>query len=77
MILKPFADWCFELVNAVPPAVAVVIYVAVLLAIAVWILTLKAEKPPEKCPSCKEKCIFQNVTCYIPDCGNTGSDERL
>ncbi len=39
--------------------------------------TLEAEKPPEKCPSCKEKCIFLNVTCYIPDCGNKGSDDRL
>ena len=38
---------------------------------------LKAEKPPDTCPSCKEKCIFTNVTCYIPDCGKTGADKRL
>lgn len=38
---------------------------------------LKADTPPEKCPFCKEKCEFVNVTCYIPDCGKTGSDERL
>ncbi len=39
--------------------------------------TLKEEKPPDVCPSCKEKCQFVNVTCYIPDCGDTGSDKRL
>ena len=36
-----------------------------------------AEVPPETCPSCKHKCQFVNVTCYIPDCGQTGSDRRL
>jgi rubredoxin len=40
--------------------------------------TLKAvEAPPEKCPACNEKCEFVNVTCYIPECGFSGSDERL
>jgi rubredoxin len=24
--------------------------------------------PPEKCPSCKTKCEFLDVTCYIPEC---------
>ncbi len=38
---------------------------------------LKTDKPPDVCPSCKEKCQFINVTCYIPDCGETGSDKRL
>ena len=38
---------------------------------------LKAEKPPEKCPSCKKKCEFVDATCYIPDCGRTGSDPRI
>jgi rubrerythrin len=33
--------------------------------------------PPETCPGCKDKCQFVNVTCYIPDCGNTGQDQRL
>ena len=33
--------------------------------------------PPETCPSCKDKCEFLNVTCYIPDCGKTGQDTRL
>ena len=44
-ILKPFADWCFELVNTIPPAVALIIYVAVLMVVALWVLTLKVEKP--------------------------------
>jgi len=34
-------------------------------------------KPPELCPSCKQKCEFLNVTCYQPDCGFTGMDKRL
>jgi rubrerythrin len=39
--------------------------------------TLQADTPPEECPSCKEKCEFTDVSCYIPDCGTTGSDKRL
>ncbi|MFZ7113085.1 MAG: rubredoxin-like domain-containing protein [Desulfatiglandales bacterium] len=39
--------------------------------------SLQAEKPPEECPACKEKCEFVDVSCYIPDCGQTGSDPRL
>ena len=35
--------------------------------------TLSAAKPPEICPSCKEKCLFLDVTCYIPECGGPGS----
>jgi len=38
---------------------------------------LEDERPPEECPSCKEKCEFVDVTCYIPECGVTGSDDRL
>ena len=38
---------------------------------------LKADAPPEKCPQCSEKCEFVNVTCYIPECGFSGSDQRL
>jgi len=38
---------------------------------------LKAETPPEVCPSCKQKCEFVNVTCYIPGCGQKGPDTRL
>jgi rubrerythrin len=33
--------------------------------------------PPENCPSCKEKCEFLNVTCYVPECGQKGQDPRL
>ena len=33
--------------------------------------------PPRECPSCKETCEFIDVTCYIPECGQTGVDPRL
>ena len=33
--------------------------------------------PPQACPSCKQKCEFLNVTCYVPECGQTGQDPRL
>jgi rubrerythrin len=39
--------------------------------------TETSDKPPEECPTCKDKCEFVDVTCYIPDCGQTGSDPRL
>ena len=39
--------------------------------------TIVETKPPEICPSCKQKCEFLNVTCYQPDCGFTGMDKRL
>ncbi|MFC1896806.1 rubredoxin-like domain-containing protein [Thermodesulfobacteriota bacterium] len=39
--------------------------------------TAEAESPPEQCPSCKEKCEFVDVSCYISDCGDTGADTRL
>jgi rubrerythrin len=39
--------------------------------------TLKADTPPEECPSCHEKCEFVDVSCYIPECGETGQDPRL
>jgi rubredoxin len=38
---------------------------------------LKAEIPPEECPVCNKKCEFVDVSCYIPECGQTGSDKRL
>lgn len=41
----------------------------------------EAEKLPEKCPSCRQKCTFLNVTCYTPDCsldtGEPGFDPRI
>ncbi len=39
--------------------------------------TLNADMPPEKCPQCKEKCEFVDITCYIPDCAQTGPDQRI
>lgn len=40
--------------------------------------TLQAPNPPEICPSCNEKCLFKNVTCYTPECGGPGKiDPRL
>jgi rubredoxin len=39
--------------------------------------TLTGDTPPEKCPMCNEKCEFVDVSCYIPECGQTGSDPRL
>ena len=38
---------------------------------------LQAEQPPETCPSCHEHCQFTDVTCYIPECGFSGIDNRL
>jgi rubredoxin len=39
---------------------------------------LEAETPPDRCPSCQNKCRFDNVSCYIPECGGPGNpDVRL
>jgi len=39
---------------------------------------LEAEVPPEKCPSCHQKCLFTDITCYIPECGGDKNiDPRL
>lgn len=38
---------------------------------------MQAAVPPEQCPSCQQICQFVDVTCYIPECGMTGSDPRL
>ncbi len=35
--------------------------------------TINADTPPETCPSCREKCEYVDVTCYIPECGGPGS----
>jgi len=38
----------------------------------------EAEKPPQLCPICHEKCAFADVTCYVPECGGPGHvDTRL
>jgi len=39
--------------------------------------TMESNTPPNECPSCNEKCEFVDVSCYIPDCGQTGGDPRL
>jgi len=38
---------------------------------------LQATQPPDACPSCHEHCQFVDVTCYIPECGFSGPDQRL
>jgi rubredoxin len=30
---------------------------------------LESDVPPEQCPQCNEKCLFSDVSCYIPECG--------
>ena len=41
--------------------------------------TLNADAPPadSKCPSCKQKCTFSDVTCYIPDCDHKDGKEHI
>ncbi len=39
--------------------------------------TIQVDKPPQECPACRQQCQFLNVTCYTPDCGFTGIDQRL
>ena len=42
--------------------------------------TFEADSTPNKCPSCKETCVFKDVTCYIPECGGPEGgaiDQRL
>ncbi|SFM97296.1 rubredoxin-like domain-containing protein [Thermodesulforhabdus norvegica] len=34
---------------------------------------IDADVAPDSCPSCKEKCEFVDVTCYIPECGGEQS----
>jgi hypothetical protein len=41
--LKPFAEACFRFAGSISPGTAAFIYVLVLLALAVWVLTLKQE----------------------------------
>ncbi len=36
-----------------------------------------APPPPETCPSCQEKCVFVDVTCYTPECGPGMPDPQL
>jgi rubredoxin len=39
---------------------------------------LEADVPPKTCPGCHKDCQFNDVTCYIPECGGPGNlDHRL
>jgi len=42
-VLKPVAEFCFELVNKVTPDMAIVIYVVLMALLALWVMTLKQE----------------------------------
>lgn len=50
---------------------------------AIWRCTkcgyqLRQDVPPGSCPSCHEKCAFNDVTCYVPECGGKKNvDPRL
>lgn len=43
-LLKPFAQLCYKFATAVSVQTALVIYILVLVALAVWVLSLKKEK---------------------------------
>lgn len=39
---------------------------------------LQDKVPPGECPSCHEKCLFADITCYVPECGGEKNiDPRL
>jgi hypothetical protein len=44
-LLKPFAQLCYKFATAVSVQTALIIYILVLVALAVWVLSLKKEKP--------------------------------
>ena len=52
-LLRPFAQVCNRLVNAVSTDAAAVIYILVMAAVTAWVLTLKQEKP-QKVNSARE-----------------------
>ena len=39
--------------------------------------TYQAAPPPAECPSCQQKCVFVDVTCYTPECGPGSPDPQL
>ncbi len=47
-LLKPFAQFCFNLVKPVSSDQAILIYILVLAAIALWVMTLRQEKPKKE-----------------------------
>jgi len=44
-LLKPFAQVCYKLVNAVSVRAALAVYILVMVSLALWVLTLKQERP--------------------------------
>ena len=44
-LLKPFAVWCFNLVDAVPMPVVRGIYLSIFIIIAIWVMTLPKQLP--------------------------------
>jgi CRP-like cAMP-binding protein/rubredoxin len=38
---------------------------------------LQARMPPAKCPSCNQTCVFNDVTCYRPECGGEANIDPL
>ena len=59
-LLKPFAELCYKFVVAVPVRTALVIYILVLAALALWVLTLKQENP-RKAPDCSKLLFFRDL----------------
>jgi CRP-like cAMP-binding protein/rubredoxin len=38
---------------------------------------LQALTPPERCPSCSQACVFNDITCYRPECGGEQNIDPL
>jgi CRP/FNR family transcriptional regulator, cyclic AMP receptor protein len=38
---------------------------------------LQGMAPPDKCPGCQQACLFNNVTCYRPECGGEKNIDPL
>jgi rubredoxin len=38
---------------------------------------LQSLAPPQRCPSCETCCVFNNVTCYRPECGGEDNIDPL
>ena len=55
-LLKPFAQVCYKLANAVSVRAALAVYILVMVALALWVLTLKQERPQKT--SAADKNLF-------------------
>jgi len=38
---------------------------------------LQGPQPPNRCPSCSQVCVFNDVTCYRPECGGESNVDPL